>query len=101
MKRAVLGIFAAVVLLILFVVLCTFVRRPYERVLIDRFGTLIDPGQKGTIAYNWYFKLPTDSLVRVDTRLHMEPLPFIEYTTQLNEPISVRAFIVWRITDPI
>ena len=46
MKRVVIGIFSAVVLFILFVVLCTFVQRPYEEVLLDRFGTLIPQSQQ-------------------------------------------------------
>ena len=101
MKRTVLGVFAGIVVLILFVVLCTFVRRPYEKILIERFGRLIEVPEKGTIAYNWYFKLPTDSLVRVDTRLHLKTLFLNEFTTKERETISVRTFVVWHIVDAV
>jgi modulator of FtsH protease HflC len=101
MKKTILGIFAGIVLVTLFVVLCTFVRRPYERILIDRFGDLKVVPDKGTIAYNWYFKLPTDNIVRIDTRLHVLALPFKEFNTKNREPLMVRAYLVWRINDPL
>ena len=98
MRRLVMGLFAAVVVAVLFVVLCTFVRRPYEAVLLERFGKLIPVGENGFI-YNWYFKLPTDSVIRIDTRLHLYTGGLQQLTTARKEPISVRVFAAWRITD--
>ena len=37
MRRLVIGLFVAVVVGVLFVVLCTYVKRPYETVLLNRF----------------------------------------------------------------
>ena len=101
MKRVVIGIFSAVVLFILFVVLCTFVQRPYEEVLLDRFGTLIPQSQQARIMYNWYFKLPFDSVIRVDKRLHLKTLPLKEFVTAKSDPLNVRTFAVWRIVNPV
>ena len=101
MRRIIIGSFAAIVLLILFVVLFTFVRRPYEKVLIDRFGTLVPQERQTRIMYNWYFKLPTDTLVRIDTRLHLKTLPLQEFVTANSEPVNVRPFVIWRIVDPM
>jgi len=100
MRRLVIGMFSAIVLLILFVVLFTFVRRPYEDILLDRFGTLIAQNQQSRIMYNWYFKWPTDSVVRIDRRLHLKTLPLQEFVTSGAEPVNVRTFVVWRITNP-
>src|SRR5579884_799094 len=98
MRRIVIGIFTAVVLVIAFLVLCTFVRRPYEYVLLDRFGTIIDQDHQTRIvpAYNWYFKLPTDSVVRIDTRIHMYTSPMKEVVTTGSETLSVRTYAAWR-----
>ena len=101
MRRLVLGIFAVVVVGILFLVLCTFVRRPYEKVLLDRFGNIIEEKDQRRIAYNWYFKLPTDSVVRMDTRLHMYTSPLQEIVTGGSEPISVKTYAAWRLMDPV
>jgi len=98
MRRLILGIFAAVVAAVLFIVLCTFVRRPYEAVLLERFGKLIPVGEHGFM-YNWYFKLPTDTVIRIDTRLHLYTGGLQQLTTSRKEPISVRVFAAWRITD--
>lgn len=101
MRRLVLGIFTAVVLLVLFVLLFTFVRYPYEIVLLDRFGTLIPENQQAKIAYNWYFKLPSDNVVRIDRRLHLFPGTLQQVVTQTSAPISVQTFAAWRIVEPI
>jgi modulator of FtsH protease HflC len=100
MRRLVIGLFTGIVVLILFVVLFTFVRRPYEDILLDRFGTLIPPSGQARIMYNWYFKLPTDGVIRIDRRLHLKTLPLQEFVTNGAEPVNVRTFVVWRITDP-
>ncbi len=101
MRRLTLGIFAAIVAGVLFVVLCTFVRRPYETILLVRFGRLIQQNDQVHIGYNWYFKLPTDNVVRMDTRLHLYTGPLQELVTSKREPISVRAFAAWKISDPV
>jgi membrane protease subunit HflC len=97
----VIGLFSAVVLVIVFLVLCTFVRRPYERILLDRFGHIIDQDQQVRIMYNWYFKLPTDKIIPIDTRLHMYTTPLQEVVTAGSEPIAVSTYAAWRITDPV
>ena len=101
MRRVMLGIFSAVVVLVLLVVLCTFVKRPYERVLLTRFGSLVEEKNQARIAYNWYFKWPTDSVVRFDNRLHLYTGGLVEATTVKSETISMRAFAAWRIVDPM
>ena len=100
MRRVILGVFAAVVGLVLLVVLCTFVKRPYERVLLNRFGSLIEDKDQARICYNWFLKYPTDSVIRIDTRLHLYTSPLQELTTAKTEPISIRTFAAWRIIDP-
>ncbi len=101
MRRIVIGLFSVVVVGILFLVLCTYVRRPYERVLLDRWGHLIDQEQQARIGYNWYLKWPSDSVVRIDTRLHMYTSPLQEVVTAGSESISVKTYAAWRITDPV
>jgi len=101
MRRLVISIVTAVVLLVLFVVLFTFVRRPYESVLLDRFGTLIPESQQVRLAYNWYLKMPSDTVVRVDQRLHLYQGPLQEVITKAAAPISVQTYAAWRIVDPV
>ncbi len=101
MRRLVLVIFSVVVVGVLFLVLCTFVRRPYEKVLLDRFGNIIEEKDQTRIAYNWYLKMPTDSVIRMDTRLHMYTSALQEVVTGGSEPISVRTYAAWRVIDPV
>jgi membrane protease subunit HflC len=101
MRRFVIGLFTVVVLGTLFVVLCTFVRRPYEKVVLDRFGNLIEEKDQSHIAYNWYMKWPTDGVVRIDTRLHLYTGPLQQVATAKKEPISIRTFAAWHIVDPV
>ena len=101
MRRTVIGVFTAIVLVILFLVLCTYVRKPYEYVLLDRFGHIIDQNQQTRIMYNWYLKLPTDSVIPIDTRLHMDTTPLQEVVTGGGDSISVQAYAAWKITDPV
>ncbi|HEY4328334.1 MAG TPA: SPFH domain-containing protein [Phycisphaerae bacterium] len=101
MRRVIIGCFSAVVLFILFVVLFTFVKRPYELVLLDRFGTLKPESQQTRILNNWFFKLPTDTLVRIDQRLHLKTMQLREITTGGQENVSIQPFVVWRIVDPM
>jgi modulator of FtsH protease HflC len=100
MRRGLIVIFSLVVLAVLFVVLCTFVRKPYEQVLLVRFGHIIEEKDQARLAYNWYFKMPTDTVVRIDTRLHLFTSPLIQGLTNDNFSIAVRTFAAWRITNP-
>jgi modulator of FtsH protease HflC len=99
MRKVILGVIGGAVALVLLIVLCTFVKRPYEKVLLYRFGALIDEDQQSRIMYNWYWKLPTDKVVPFDNRLHLYTGALVEATTANSEPISVRAFAAWRIVD--
>ncbi len=101
MRRTVIGVFTAIVLVILFLVLCTFVRKPYEYVLLDRFGHIVEQDQQTRIMYNWYLKLPTDTVIPIDTRIHMDTTPLQEVVTGGGDSISVQAYAAWRITDPV
>jgi membrane protease subunit HflC len=101
MRRAVIGLFTAVVLGTLFVVLCTFVRRPYEKVVLVRFGRLIEEKDQSRMMYNWYLKAPWDSVVRIDTRLHLYTGPLQQVATAQKEAISIRTFAAWHIVDPV
>jgi modulator of FtsH protease HflC len=99
MRRTVLGVIGGAVVVVLLIVLCTFVKQPYEKVLLYRFGDLVDEDHQARIMYSWYWKLPTDSVVRFDNRLHLYTGGLVEATTANSEPISVRAFAAWRIVD--
>ncbi len=95
MRRLLIGILGLIVLAVLFFVLCTFIQRPYEVIILDRAGSIVE--HPTHIAYSLYFCLPTDKVVPIDTRLHM----FQSITTQINtkdkEPIMVRIFAAWRV----
>jgi membrane protease subunit HflC len=101
MRRLVIGLFVAAVVGVLFVVLCTYVKRPYETVLLNRFGNLIQEQGQTRIAYGWYLKLPWDTVVRMDRRIHLFPNTLQQVPTAGKETISVRAFAAWRIKDPV
>jgi len=98
MRRILIIAFSVIVLAVLFVVLCTFVRRPYEIVMLDRFGRLVE--EPARIAYNWHLKWPTDSIIRIDRRLHLYPSGLQQVNTASSEPIAVRYVAAWRITNP-
>lgn len=101
MRRALIGIISAIVLVVLFIVLCTFVKRPYETILLERFGGLVDEQHQVRIMYNWFLKLPTDRVVPIDRRLHLYTGPLQQLTTSQKESISIRTFAAWRISDPV
>jgi membrane protease subunit HflC len=101
MRRLVIILFSVIVAFILFVVLCTYVRRPYEKILVERFGSLIEEKDQTRIAGNWYFKFPTDTVIPIDTRLHLKALTFKEFNTANREPVNIRAYAVWHIVDPV
>jgi membrane protease subunit HflC len=101
MRRLVIGLFVAAVVGVLFVVLCTYVKRPYEAVLLNRFGRLVDEGAQTRIAYGWYLKYPTDTVIRMDQRVHLFPNTLQQVPTSGKETIAVRAYAAWRIKDPV
>jgi len=94
MRRIILSIFSVLVVMTLFLVLCTFRVRPYEIVLINRFGTIIE--SPNNIAYGWCLCYPTDRLVRLDKRLHVYQSN-LEEMQMSGETISVRVFAAWQI----
>ncbi len=102
MRKFLIALFTLIVAFTLFVVLCTFVRKPYERILLDRFGKVIEEAGQVNIAYNWYLKSPFDSVIRIDTRLHLWTSSLDQITVGgAKETIAVRTFAAWRISDPI
>ena len=98
MRKLVITFLALVVFAVLFVVLCTFRVRPYENVVLDRFGQVIDKPAK--ICYGWYLCYPTDKVVRMDNRLHIYQSTLQQLATRRGDSISVRAFAAWQISDP-
>jgi membrane protease subunit HflC len=99
MKKLTIGIILVAVVGVLFLELFTFVARPYQTVLIDRFGKII--AKPTRIAYNWYLCWPTDRIVRMDMRLHLYQSDNREVSTREGEPISLRTFAVWKIVNPV
>lgn len=98
MRRISIIILSFVVLLVLFFTLCTFKERPYEKVVLDRFGRVIESPVR--IAYGWYLCLPTDKVVRLDTRLHLYQSSMRQIATRNKEPIAVKVFAAWQISEP-
>ena len=96
MRKTPLIIIGTLVLIVLFLVLCTFVQRPYEDVIVNRFGTIVEPT---TLVRGWKLCLPTDRLIRIDHRAHLYTSDLIETNTQESRPVSVRTFAAWRIVD--
>lgn len=99
MRKFTISIILAAVVGVLFLELCTFVARPYQTVVLARFGKII--AHPTRIAYNWYLCWPTDKVVRMDMRLHLYQSENREVTTSSGDPISLRSFAVWRIVDPV
>ena len=101
MRRVAVIILSLVTLLILFFVMATYRVRPYEAVILDRFGTQIPSEQQTRLAYGWYLCWPTDKVVRMDKRLHLYRSELKQISTGSTEPVSVQAFAAWRINDPL
>ncbi|HTV47568.1 MAG TPA: SPFH domain-containing protein [Phycisphaerae bacterium] len=99
MRKLVIAIITVAVVLMLFLELCTFVQKPYEKVILDRFGQIVT--NPPCIAYNWYLCWPTDRVIRMDMRLHLYQSDSREINTLDKEPISIRAFALWKIIDPV
>ena len=99
MKKLTITIILVAVVGVLFLELFTFVARPYQTVLIDRFGKII--AKPTRIAYNWYLCWPTDKLIRMDMRLHLYQSDNREVTTKGGKPIDIRTFAVWKIVNPV
>ena len=100
MRRIVITALSIVVVAVLFFVLCTFIRRPYERILLVRFGKIIPEKDQAQLVYNLYFKWPTDKVVPIDKRLHLYTSPLKQAVTGSKDLIAVRMFAAWRIKDP-
>jgi membrane protease subunit HflC len=97
-KMIIAGMLVGVVA-ILFLELCTFVAKPYQTVLLNRFGKII--AKPTRIAYNWYLCWPTDGIIRLDNRLHLYQSANREVTTRAGEPIAIRSFALWHIVNPV
>ena len=97
MRRLPMVLISLAVLGILLVVLCTFVQRPYEDVVLDRFGRLVDDPMP--IVGGWKWCWPTDKVVRFDRRLHLFQSDLRQVFVG-GESLSVRTFAAWKISDP-
>src|SRR5271155_4364980 len=99
MRKLVTALITVAVVVVLFLELCTFVQKPYQKVILDRFGQIVT--NPTHIAYNWYLCWPTDHVIPMDMRLHLYQSDSREINTLDKEPISIRAFALWKITDPV
>jgi modulator of FtsH protease HflC len=99
MRKFAIVFISVCVVLVMFLELCTFVAKPYEKVLLDRFGQIVT--NPPHIAYNWYLCWPTDRAIRLDMRLHLYQSDNREVNTLEREPITIRTFALWKITDPV
>jgi membrane protease subunit HflC len=100
MRRFAIVILTLVTVAVLFFVLATYQARAYEYVIVSRFGRVILPEQQTHLGYGWYLCSPTDTVVRMDRRLHLYRSKLVERITKTQEPISVQAFAAWQISDP-
>ncbi len=98
MRRLTIAIILLAVVAIIAIDLCTFVAKPYQKVLLSRFGKIITKPTR--ICYNWYLCWPTDRVIRLDMRLHLYQSNNREVTTSDGEPITMRTFALWRILNP-
>ncbi len=99
MRKLTIGTIVAVVLVVLFCELCTVVAKPYQKILLDRFGEIVSKPTR--ICYNWFLCYPTDRVIRLDMRLHLYQSDNREVSTSAGEPISIRTFALWKIVDPV
>ncbi len=100
MRRPAIIILSVLVGVVLFLVLCTFRVRPYETVILNRFGKAIGDKGQVTLAYGWRLCWPTDYVIRLDRRLHLLPSQLTQVAAKNGETISVQSFAAWRIADP-
>ena len=99
MRKLTIGVILVAVVVMLFLELCTVVAKPYQRILLDRFGKIV--AHPTRLCYNWYLCWPTDRVIRLDTRLHLYQSDIREVTTAAGEPIGIRSFALWRIIKPV
>ena len=99
MRKITIGTIVAVVLVVLFCELCTVVAKPYQKILLDRFGEIISHPTR--VCYNWFLCYPTDRVIRLDMRLHLYQSDNREVSTSAGEPISIRTFALWKIVNPV
>lgn len=97
MRKISIIILSIVVVLVLFFTLCTFKQRPYEDVVLDRFGRVVETPTK--IAYGWHLCLPIDKVVRLDRRLHLYQSGMRQISMS-KEPVAIKVFAAWQISDP-
>ena len=98
MRKFIVGILLFAVIAVIVLDTCTFVSKPYQKVLISRFGEIITKPTR--ICYNWYLCWPTDKLIRLDMRLHLYQSNNREVTTSDGEPITIRTYALWKIINP-
>ena len=101
MRKIAIGLLTVVVAAALFFVLCTYRVRPYESVILNRFGKAVGESGQARIAFGWYLCWPTDVVVRLDKRLHLHQGALMQMATGSKETLSVRAFAAWRIKYPV
>lgn len=100
MRQLAIIILSIVTMVVLFFVLGTFRVRYYEEVIVSRFGRLVPLQEQPHLAYGWYLCWPTDTIVRMDKRLHLYRGDLRQLSTQDSQPISVLAFAAWWIENP-
>jgi membrane protease subunit HflC len=99
MRKLAIGTIVSVVVVVLFCELCTVVAKPYQKILLDRFGEIVSHPTR--ICYNWFLCYPTDRVIRLDMRLHLYQSDNREVSTSAGEPISIRTFALWKIINPV
>ncbi|MEI7766589.1 MAG: SPFH domain-containing protein [Phycisphaerae bacterium] len=96
MRKTILYALAGILLVVMTCLLCTYIRRPYEEVVVDRFGSLVEAPT--ALAYNWHVCLPTDRLVRIDTRMQLAETA-LEPVNAGGEPLNIQAFALWQVDN--
>ncbi len=100
MRKPTLIILSIAIVAAIFLMMFTFVAKPYQTVLISRFGRIITNPTR--ICYHWYLCWPTDNIIRMDKRLHLYQSNNREVSTASGsgEPITIRTWAAWRIINP-
>jgi len=94
---ALIGVIAAVLLVVIVLLTAIKVAREYERGVVFRLGRLLDP-PKGP---GLFILIPiVDKMVKVDLRTITLNIPPQEVITKDNVPVRVNAVAYFRIVDP-
>ena len=97
MTAALIGVIAAVLLVVIVLLTAIKVAREYERGVVFRLGRLLDP-PKGP---GLFILIPiVDKMVKVDLRTITLNIPPQEVITKDNVPVRVNAVAYFRIVDP-